>query len=129
VGDVTHCWPHKVTDRYFPKRFADGSIHWVKLCLKCKRQVGNPVTKQKAFGFKGPPAYDKYISSKTWRKRRREVLERSKGKCEKCIANDADEVHHLTYARLGNEASEDLIALCTDCHNEAHFEEAWGDMA
>ena len=30
------------------------------------------------------------------------------------------EVHHLTYARLGNEADDDLIVLCPECHATAH---------
>lgn len=29
-------------------------------------------------------------------------------------------VHHLTYENLGNEADEDLLVLCKDCHREIH---------
>jgi hypothetical protein len=30
------------------------------------------------------------------------------------------EVHHRTYARLGFEQPDDLIALCHDCHQDHH---------
>ncbi len=36
--------------------------------------------------------------------------------------NRAEDVHHLTYARLYDEMLFDLIAVCRDCHERLHPE-------
>jgi hypothetical protein len=60
-----------------------------------------------------------YLKSDAWRQKRWRVLARANWFCEKC-GNDADEVHHLTYERVGNELLSDLIALCRECHSKMH---------
>jgi hypothetical protein len=70
-----------------------------------------------------PPAgagYGRYLRSEAWAGRRAQVLERARGRCERCGEGAPVEVHHLTYARLGHERLEDLAALCADCHRGAH---------
>jgi hypothetical protein len=70
-----------------------------------------------------PPAgagYGRYLRSETWAGRRAEVLERARGRCERCGEGAPVEVHHLTYERLGHERLEDLAALCAVCHRGAH---------
>lgn len=64
--------------------------------------------------------YQKYMRSEAWRSKRRQVLNRAKGRCEKCRERNADHVHHITYQQLGNEPLHDLIALCWQCHNDEH---------
>ena len=34
-------------------------------------------------------------------------------------------VHHESYGNVGNESSDDLIAVCFDCHNKLHKDIAW----
>jgi len=60
--------------------------------------------------------YDRYISSPEWRSLRLKVLERDQHCCQTCLSTDDLEVHHKTYVRLGNEDLEDLITLCSECH-------------
>lgn len=65
--------------------------------------------------------YRAYLQSDVWKEKRRQVLDRANGKCEKCgvILLDPD-VHHLTYDRVGgNERLDDLMVLCFPCHRKA----------
>ena len=69
------------------------------------------------------PAYVRYLGSAAWARKRAETLARADGKCEACGAGVPEgeaEVHHLTYARVGEELPEDLVALCPGCHRRAH---------
>jgi 5-methylcytosine-specific restriction endonuclease McrA len=65
--------------------------------------------------------YDDYINSGRWRNSpaRLAELEASGFRCRICNGDgegSAVEIHHRTYARLGNEQSSDLTALCSGCH-------------
>lgn len=64
--------------------------------------------------------YDRYLASPAWGDRRARVMARDSYLCQGCLEHTATEVHHLTYARAGNELLFDLIALCADCHGRAH---------
>lgn len=69
--------------------------------------------------YRGPtPEYSRYIQSETWRNRRREYL-KNHPNCEVC-GYFSEEVHHLSYERLGRERDEDLQALCKSCHEDKH---------
>jgi len=59
--------------------------------------------------------YKQYLASREWALRKRQVRERSWGRCERCAAPQ-EAAHHLTYERLGNERLEDLLAVCDACH-------------
>ena len=61
-----------------------------------------------------------HLMSKKWHDIRSKVLTRAGGICEGCLTNPAQEVHHKTYAHLGNEFCFELIALCRDCHSRYH---------
>lgn len=64
--------------------------------------------------------YLRYIRSPLWRTRSREYR-RAHPICEvRWCSNRATQVHHLTYARLGRELPEDLMAVCTTCHKKIH---------
>lgn len=65
-----------------------------------------------------PSEYNDYINSKAWQKKRKEVLA-ERPFCF-CCNDKANHIHHRTYARLGIEKLEDLIALCANCHSEVH---------
>ena len=75
--------------------------------------------------------YATYITSATWFARRAqwaaEELARTspgpircKGGCGKVWRADRDDLHHFDYTRLGNEAHDDLWAMCRPCHTRIH---------
>lgn len=66
------------------------------------------------------PQYEEYLHSTEWRSKRALVLKRSSGECEGCGLSRATQVHHITYARLGNEMLFDLVAVCDECHERIH---------
>lgn len=70
--------------------------------------------------------YSEYINGEVWRLRRRAYL-RDHPACAMCGIPDRIhvtvhgrhlDVHHLSYARLGEELDEDLMALCRSCHKK-----------
>lgn len=64
--------------------------------------------------------YEDYLRSPHWLSMRDTILARSGHRCEYCDSASADEVHHITYARKGNETSTDLLAVCAKCHSYLH---------
>lgn len=64
--------------------------------------------------------YEAYLESETWRKRRLVILERASKICECCEYYPANEIHHKTYARIGQELDTDLMAVCKFCHDQIH---------
>lgn len=75
--------------------------------------------------------YASYISSPKWFARREQWAEEemrlSGGDALSCRADcgrtwslDRGDLHHCNYDRLGNEAHEDLWALCRACHDTIH---------
>lgn len=72
--------------------------------------------------FKGMP-YRDYLQTDHWELTRASALERAGHRCQLCNGLKGGlNVHHRTYDRLGNEAPEDLIVLCRDCHSIFHKE-------
>lgn len=64
--------------------------------------------------------YNAYLQTPEWKTRRRRVLERDNHLCQGCRMADATQVHHLTYAHVGNELLYELISVCDDCHTKEH---------
>ena len=64
-------------------------------------------------------SYSQYLSSKRWKEKRKQVIERQK-KCQRCDATKNLHVHHVTYKNIGNELDEDLLLLCRSCHAKEH---------
>ncbi len=64
--------------------------------------------------------YAAYLLTPQWRAKRAKVLERDKYVCAGCGAARAEEVHHLTYDRVGREMLFDLVAVCAACHRSIH---------
>ena len=52
---------------------------------------------------------------------RMNVLRRDGWKCQCCGSSINLQVHHLQYrGRLGSDVLDNLISLCTNCHNKEH---------
>lgn len=64
--------------------------------------------------------YSGYLNSEPWRIKRSIVMRRADGVCEGCGVNNATQVHHLTYDRVGKEMLFDLVAICESCHKSIH---------
>lgn len=60
--------------------------------------------------------YKRYLASREWRAKRKEFIESTYGVCQRCAARPIENVHHLTYANLGNEPLSDLMGVCRPCH-------------
>ena len=75
-------------------------------------------------------AYNKYISSTTWGRKRRVFIKDSQTvsglnqceKCEKYITGRGIHIHHKHYRNFGNETREDIEILCNKCHVAADRE-------
>lgn len=65
--------------------------------------------------------YNDYIASDKWKAIRLKVLKRDNNLCQACLYAPAQDVHHITYANLGNELMFELLSVCRDCHfNRIH---------
>ena len=66
--------------------------------------------------------YTVYINSSAWSnsKVRASCLSRGNYMCKMCKSTLELAVHHITYENLGNEDVEDLVTLCSKCHNYTH---------
>lgn len=60
--------------------------------------------------------YPEYLLSPRWQEVRAAALERAGHRCQLCYSKVRLEVHHRTYERLGHEEPDDLIVLCSRCH-------------
>lgn len=60
--------------------------------------------------------YKRYLASREWAERKEALRKRSGGVCERCHVRPYESTHHLTYANVGNEPLEDLLACCNPCH-------------
>jgi hypothetical protein len=67
-----------------------------------------------------------YLQSNHWRERRLLLLTACDFRCAGCDANGRLDVHHLSYANLGDEPLSDLMALCRECHDATH--ELWDQV-
>ena len=64
--------------------------------------------------------YPRYLQSEHWRQLRERVKRRANNWCERCHTHVAEEIHHRTYANVGNENLGDLQAVCRPCHRKIH---------
>lgn len=124
---------------------SNGAIQYVYQCLLCGRSSRNPIRHADVRGhvdewdYMLSRTYDKkrteevqanrkawfdeyavYLASGEWAEKRRKVFARAKGICEGCGDAPATQVHHLTYAHMGNEFLWELVAICNDCHEREH---------
>lgn len=60
------------------------------------------------------------LTSREWQTLRDRAWRRAGGLCEACLANQAKDIHHLTY-RLGRlPPAWELRAVCRSCHDRLH---------
>lgn len=64
------------------------------------------------------PEYDAYRETERWKKLRRAVMLRAKGKCEICRRREGTDLGHLTYDNFFNESMSDMLWLCRQCHTK-----------
>jgi 5-methylcytosine-specific restriction endonuclease McrA len=64
--------------------------------------------------------YTAYLQSPEWWAKRTQAVERAGGRCQLCNSAKSLNVHHRTYARIGNEDPGDLTVLCHRCHGKHH---------
>lgn len=67
-------------------------------------------------GFFMATDYKRYLASREWALRREAVKKRAGSVCERCDTLPLRDVHHLTYANIGNEPLDDLQGICGPCH-------------
>ncbi len=61
------------------------------------------------------------LEAEAYDRLRRQVLERDGWRCQHCGRATQLEVHHIRMrSKLGDDALENLITLCTDCHKAKH---------
>lgn len=66
-------------------------------------------------------AYQIYLESDSWKEKRDTILKRRGRKCFACRTTEGMiTLHHVTYARVGNELPKDLVILCWECHKKVH---------
>ena len=65
-------------------------------------------------------SYKQYLKSPEWARLKRIARAIAVNKCQVCNSSQSLEVHHRTYARIGNELVSDLIVLCGACHALFH---------
>lgn len=63
--------------------------------------------------------YKQYIENGSWKDKSDKYLQ-SNSICEICHKHTATQVHHNSYARIGEELEEDLTAICDRCHYGIH---------
>jgi len=64
--------------------------------------------------------YLAHLQSPRWSGLRRQVFLRAGGICEGCGTRPITEVHHLSYAHVGEEFLFELVGLCATCHQRLH---------
>ena len=85
-----------------------------------RRYFNDPTSVYGAPGMTRREAYTVYLGSAAWHLRRDAAMERTGGACGRCSIARATEVHHQSYARLGDELPADLAPLCGACHMHEH---------
>lgn len=85
--------------------------------------------RDRALSRLGYNSYHAYLNSEWWRSVRERYY--SSDRPQKCICGETEglNLHHLTYARIGEELLEDLRALCSGCHTMLHILERRGDAS
>lgn len=64
-------------------------------------------------------AYNLYLQSPRWRKKREAVIARDVI-CQACRCRPAVQAHHLTYDHIGYEPLFELVGICVECHESLH---------
>lgn len=71
------------------------------------------------------PEYIAYLKSPRWKKFRQDILKFRAYRCQDCLTLGSSytlQVHHLHYDTLGHESPDDVLLLCSTCHEKADRE-------
>jgi hypothetical protein len=77
-------------------------------------------TKQNTLKSLGFASYNDYLNSPHWMRLKAKLLRGIL--CSVCEHKYANTLHHLTYARIGQESDADFLRVCDTCHNLIHAE-------
>ena len=72
-----------------------------------------------------PPSKHRRIqlAPKAYHELCRQVLQRDAWRCQQCGSRTNLQVHHIQLrSQLGDDAEENLITLCSECHDQVHCE-------
>ena len=90
--------------------------------LRKQRKLARKQRRPEPVNRKDFRTYAEYLASPWWKWRRRRTMRLAGYHCQRCGTAARLQVHHKNYARVGNEADEDLEALCEPCHVAEHPE-------
>ena len=116
-----------ITFLFFPEGllFIAGSIAfitWLKEFFE-NRKINNfritSFDKPKIDQYRSHEEKQQYLSTTRWKKKKMQVHLRDLV-CQSCGSSFKLVVHHLRYDNLGDEPLEDLILLCSSCHEKLH---------
>jgi hypothetical protein len=94
--------------------------HWIETQAELISRSGKiGVAPMRIFRLQTMP-YGDYLWTPEWRATRLRALIRAEFKCSLCGSTELLQVHHLAYERRGCEQDEDLVVLCTKCHQGTH---------
>lgn len=69
----------------------------------------------------GKIAYQYFLNSSQWKKKRNRILQGRGNTCFICQEqSEFIHIHHAKYGEWGKEKDKDLIVLCEDCHLTLH---------
>jgi len=113
-------------------RNSSADDHLAKLlCESCRNQRADYLEEQRQLDalrqeallaeYRDRP-YAERRRTREWTILKRQVHRRDKYRCRLCGDGDVElHVHHATYKHYAAERLEDLITLCSSCHNQFHF--------
>jgi len=62
------------------------------------------------------------LNQDSYRRLHTKVLERDNWRCQNCGTSEYLQVHHIrSRSALGDDAAENLITLCQNCHRQCHL--------
>lgn len=64
--------------------------------------------------------YKAYLYTEHWRRKRRHIAKQRNYTCERCKERieKGFQIHHKTYAHIGDERDKELMFLCERCHEK-----------
>lgn len=88
------------------------------------RVVQDHVRRQRKQGSEWRQRYNAYLETPHWQAKRDLVFKRAGRICEGCGTRPAEQVHHLTYRNAFDAFLFQLVAICKECHDRYHANEA-----
>ena len=104
------------------------------LCAGCSQQRADYAEEQRLLDdrrqrdllaeYRDRP-YEERRKTREWATLKKQVHRRDRYRCRLCGSRDGQlHVHHSSYAHYAEEKLEELITLCSKCHQRFHFPEA-----